>query len=124
MALQGMQMGQPGYPQAASGQQSYYPQAPPPMGAPGQPGYYPQMSGGVRQAVQPGGYPGGYPQAPASAPVNEIHVNVKQKEIFIAVVPKGVEGGASFQTTAPSGRKITVVAPLGGRQGLEFQVHA
>jgi hypothetical protein len=46
------------------------------------------------------------------------------KEIFVAVVPEGVVGGAEFVATSPSGRVVSVTAPLNARPGLEFQVHA
>lgn len=46
------------------------------------------------------------------------------KEIFVAAVPEGVVGGAEFVATSPSGRVVSVTAPLNARPGLEFQVHA
>ena len=43
------------------------------------------------------------------------------REVFIAVVPKGVTEGQTFAFTTPMGRNVMLVAPTGAREGLEFQ---
>jgi hypothetical protein len=60
--------------------------------------------------------------APAGAYAGDVEAG--GKEIFIAIVPKGVDGGVDFRVTSPNGRVVTVTAPVGARQGLEFQVYA
>ena len=60
----------------------------------------------------------------ASAPYYAGVAENAKKEIFVAVVPEGVVGGAEFVATSPSGRVVSVTAPLNARPGLEFQVHA
>ena len=46
-----------------------------------------------------------------------------QKEVFFVKVPAGVSTGETFETKTPSGRTVTVEAPTGAREGLEFQVN-
>uniref|UniRef100_A0A7S0IBI2 Uncharacterized protein n=1 Tax=Micromonas pusilla TaxID=38833 RepID=A0A7S0IBI2_MICPS len=77
-----------------------------------------------QQPAQQGTYvPGaGYPPPTAAAapqPVAAI-----QREVFYLTVPKGVESGQTFDAKTPSGRTVTVTAPTGAREGMEFQVSA
>ena len=87
--------------------------APPPYSAPAYPAH-----------PAPGPAPGsGSGSAPApmypSPPTPSI-----QSEVFYVKVPAGVNAGDTFQTKTPSGRTVTVEAPTGAREGLEFQVNA
>ena len=109
--------GLPGYDPQTAGQPGYYPQSAQvqpiqyPQPAQGQPGYYPNVNS-----------PGMNATAPAGAYAGDVEAG--GKEIFIAIVPKGVDGGVDFRVTSPNGRVVTVTAPVGARQGLEFQVYA
>ena len=66
-----------------------------------------------------------YPAAAAAAPPTQpVAAAAIQREVFYVTVPKGVESGQTFDAKTPSGRKVTVTAPTGAREGLEFQVSA
>ena len=57
-----------------------------------------------------------YPTAP-----DEQTRGPSAREVFVAVVPKGVAEGQTFAFTTPTGRHVMLVAPTGAREGLEFQ---
>ena len=93
----------------------------------------PQTMTGLHPA-QPGTYvPGAsYPPPTAAASTTVAHptaaapqpVAAIQREVFYLTVPKGVESGQTFDAKTPSGRTVTVTAPTGAREGMEFQVSA
>ena len=57
------------------------------------------------------------PQQPTGPPGGGV-----QREVFTVTVPKGVDSGQTFTVHTPSGRVVTVTAPMGAREGLQFQV--
>lgn len=103
---------------------------PPVQGYPaaGAPAYPPAASYPAAPAYPPAGaYPAppAYSSAPVPAPYASASAPPPQRsEVFYAKVPKGVEGGQTFETKTPAGRTVTVTAPSGAREGMEFQANA
>lgn len=91
------------------------------------PAYYPAPAYPAPGSSAPApAYPALGSSAPAPAypaPPSGVVPSV-QEEVFCAKVPAGVNGGDTFETKTPSGRTVTVEAPNGAREGMEFQVNA